>query len=54
MSGSAAMSLADGDGEGMKLVEKTCMVFFGVGGEGLTGEADQGFIAFAIAAGRGR
>jgi len=54
LGGPAAMSLAHGDREGMELVEEPRKVLRGIGGEGLAGEADEGFIPFAIAAGRGR
>jgi hypothetical protein len=54
LGGTAAMRLAHGDREGMKLVEEPRKVLRGIGGEGLAGEAGQGLICFAIAAGRGR
>jgi hypothetical protein len=44
LGGPAAMSLAHGDREGMKLVEELCKVLGGIGGEGLTGEAGEGLI----------
>lgn len=51
--GAAAMGLAHGHREGMKLVEKARLVLRGIGGEGLAGEIGQGIVSRAIAAGRG-
>jgi hypothetical protein len=48
------MSFADGDREGMKLVEEPRMIFCGVGGEGLASEGGQRLIPLAIVAGRRR
>jgi hypothetical protein len=52
-SGSAAMSLTDGDRERMKLVEEPRLLSLGIRGEGLAGELGHGFIRLAIVAGRG-
>src|ERR1035437_2562178 len=52
--GSAAMGLAHGYREGMKLVEKARLIFGSIGGEGLAGEGGQGIVSPAIVAGRGR
>jgi hypothetical protein len=54
MSGFAAVCLADGNREGMKLVEEPSLLFRGVGGEGLADESGHGLISLAIVAGRGR
>jgi hypothetical protein len=52
MGGAAAVGLADGYGEGVKLVEEAGVAGRGVGGEGLAGEIGEGFVAFG--AGRER
>src|ERR1035438_5268667 len=50
---SAAVRLAHGDRERMKLIEETRMALRRVGGKGLAGESGERFVAFAIAAGHG-
>jgi len=53
LGGAAAMGLAHGDHEGMKLVEKARLDTGGIGGEDLAGEIGQGIVSREIAAGSG-
>ena len=52
--GSAAMSFAHSDREGMKLVEEPGVVRRGIIGKGLAGEIGHGVVSLAIVAGRRR